>query len=356
VVVEAPDMAGLKYSPFDEDRPVSETLFSTKLITDYNFKTSSVEHFEDILRSAITDHKLSPSSRGAHFNGDFGFNGWSDLCIFHMSFGRELAADLVPEDPNDRMGFAWAIRGKNELVLKGKRYPAFGSHGVTFNSGPPRTILFSEDADISGVMMSRRRLADYCSKMLGYEIDGFVEFETQFHLDTSGGQSWQRLVDYAAAELSNPLSLVRRIPAARQQLEQMVMTGFLLAQTHNHSGALLRPQSPAAPYYVRRAEAYIEAHYAEPLSLADIAAQAGVSARSLQNGFQNFRNMTPMAFLRRVRLEHAHRSLLAADPAFATVTDIAIGSGFSHMGEFAALYRRTFGETPRETLLRKVRG
>jgi transcriptional regulator GlxA family with amidase domain len=90
-------------------------------------------------------------------------------------------------------------------------------------------------------------------------------------------------VDYAATELSNPLSLVRRIPAARQQLEQMVMTGFLLAHTHNHSGALLRPQSPAAPYYVRRAEAYIEAHFRDPLSLADIAAHAGVSARSLQN-------------------------------------------------------------------------
>jgi hypothetical protein len=157
------------------------------LVADYMFRTSKLEEFEDILRSTITDHKLSPSKRGMQFEGDFGFNGWSDLCVFHMSFGRELAADLVPEDTNDRMGFAWAMRGKNEL--KGRRYPAFGSHGVTFNSGPPRTILFTEDADVRGVMMSRTRLADYCAKLLGYEIDGFVEFETQFHLDTAGGQS-----------------------------------------------------------------------------------------------------------------------------------------------------------------------
>lgn len=133
------------------------------------------------------------------------------------------------------------------------------------------------------------------------------------------------------------------------------MTGFLLTHNHNHSDALLRPQSPAAPYYVKRAEAYIEAHFAEPLSLADIAAQAGVSARSLQNGFQNFRHMTPMAFLRRVRLEHAHRALLMADPAFSSVTDIAIDCGFSHMGEFSALYKRAFGVTPRDTLLKKMR-
>lgn len=168
----------------------------------------------------------------------------------------------------------------------------------------------------------------------------------------AGGHSWQRLVEYAAVELSNPLSLVRRLPAARQQLEQMVMTGFLLAHTHNHSSALLRPQSPAAPYYVRRAEAYMEEHFREPLSLADIAAHAGVGARSLQNGFQNFRHMTPMAFLRRLRLEHAHHNLLVADPAFTTVTDVAISCGFSHMGEFSALYKRTYGETPSQTLLR----
>lgn len=336
-----------------EKRPQASTILSPNgLVVDYNFKTTKVEEFEDILRNTITDHRLSPTARGSHFDGDFGFNGWGDLCVFHMSFGRELAADLVPEDANDRMGFAWAMTGKNELLLEGKRYPAFGSHGVTFNSGPPRTILFSEDSDIRGVMMSRRRLADYCTKLLGYDIDGFVEFETQFYLDDASGQSWQRLVQYAATELGDPLSLTRQMSAARHQLEQMVMTGFLLAHRHNYSDALLRQQSPAAPYYVKRAEAYIEAHFAEPLSLAEIAAQAGVSARSLQNGFQNFRHMTPMAFLRRVRLQHVHQALLRADPKFATVTDIAIGCGFTHMGEFAALYKRTYGVTPRETLHR----
>jgi AraC-like DNA-binding protein len=135
----------------------------------------------------------------------------------------------------------------------------------------------------------------------------------------------------------------------------MVITGFLLAHSHTYSRALLQPQSAAAPYYVKRAEAYIEMHYTYPLSLADIAAHAGVSARSLQNGFRNFRHMTPMAFLRSVRLQHAHRDLLGADPTFSTVTDIAICCGFNHMGEFATLYKRTFGVTPSQTLLQKLK-
>jgi len=103
---------------------------------------------------------------------------------------------------------------------------------------------------------------------------------------------------------------------------------------------------------VKRAEAYIEAHFAEPLSLADIAAHAGVGARSLQSGFQNFRKVTPMAFLRSVRLQHARQALRKADPTVSTVTEIAMTCGFNHLGEFAALYGRAFGETPRQTLLR----
>ncbi|NNC00717.1 helix-turn-helix transcriptional regulator, partial [Corallococcus exiguus] len=86
--------------------------------------------------------------------------------------------------------------------------------------------------------------------------------------------------------------------------------------------------------------------------LADIAAHAAVSARSLQNGFQNFRSMTPMAFLRAVRLQRAHAMLLAADPASATVTGIAMSVGFNHMGEFASLYKRSFGASPSHTLWR----
>jgi transcriptional regulator GlxA family with amidase domain len=106
---------------------------------------------------------------------------------------------------------------------------------------------------------------------------------------------------------------------------------------------------------VKRAEAYIEAHFTELLSLAEIAAHAGVSARGLQNGFQNFRQMTPMAFLRSVRLQHARRALLKADPATSTVTEIAMSCGFSHMGDFAAIYKRAFSEPPSQTLWSSAR-
>lgn len=326
------------------------------LLAEFEFRTSRLEEFEEIVKRTVTGHTLKPFRRGDRSDCTFAFNGWRDFCIFHMGFGRALTAELETEEADDRVGFSMARAGSCDLLWKGKRYTNAGPQGVTFTSGPPKSLIFSEDGDAWGVVLCRRRIAEICSKLLGREIDVAIEFEPQLRLDDAPGRSWVRLVHYATGEITNPHSLVSRIPAARMQLEQTVITGFLLAHTHTYSLALHQPQDAAAPYYVKRAEAYIEAHYAEPLSLAEIAAQSGVSARNLQNGFQNFRHMTPMAFLRRVRLEHAHRALLKADPAYASVTDIAVGCGFGHMGEFASLYKRMYGVTPRETLSKKMNG
>ncbi|RDI57094.1 hypothetical protein [Microvirga subterranea] len=43
------------------------------------------------------------------------------------------------------------------------------------------------------------------------------------------------------------------------------------------------------------------------------------------------------------------------DPAFATVAGLTLGCAFGHMGEYAALYKRTYGVSPRETLQKKPR-
>ncbi len=215
---------------------------------------------------------------------------------------------------------------------------------------------YQDNCETVSILLNRRKLAEQCAKLLGHEIEGLMEFDRQMSFESAGGQSLRRLGLYVAGELSDPFSMTRQVPAVAQQLEQMVSTAFLLGHSHTYSDALLRPQSAAVPFYVKRAEAFIEAHFSEPLSLADIAAHAGVSARSLQNGFQNFRNTTPMGFLRSLRLKRAYETLLLSDPGTVTVTEIALRCGFGHLGEFATVYRHTFGEAPRQTLARARAG
>lgn len=59
-----------------------------------------------------------------------------------------------------------------------------------------------------------------------------------------------------------------------------------------------------------------------------------------------------METLRQVRLARVRQALLT-DTDTATITEIAMGWGFTHMGRFSLSYRQVFGESPSETLRRR---
>ncbi|GAA4880596.1 helix-turn-helix transcriptional regulator [Kitasatospora terrestris] len=119
-----------------------------------------------------------------------------------------------------------------------------------------------------------------------------------------------------------------------------------------HSGRDARPadSSDSTSETVRRAVAFIESNADRDIALADIAGAAYVTPRAVQYAFRRHLGTTPLAHLRRVRLAAAHRDLLAADPATATVTGIAMRWGFAHAGSFAAHYRAAYGMPPSAAL------
>lgn len=105
------------------------------------------------------------------------------------------------------------------------------------------------------------------------------------------------------------------------------------------------------PAAVRHAAAFIEAHADQPVTLADIAAAAGVTGRALQSAFRRYYDTTPMGYLRQARLECAYTELRGADPAASvTVAAVARRWGWTSPGQFTAAYQRRFGETPDRTL------
>jgi transcriptional regulator GlxA family with amidase domain len=89
------------------------------------------------------------------------------------------------------------------------------------------------------------------------------------------------------------------------------------------------------------------------VSSVELATQVGVGVRALQLAFRRYRNSTPQRFVRERRLELARRRLVAG--VGSTVTDVALATGFAHLGRFSAEYRARFGESPSETRRRRSR-
>jgi AraC-like DNA-binding protein len=131
------------------------------------------------------------------------------------------------------------------------------------------------------------------------------------------------------------------------------MEGVLLRLLHGSPvyRAITQARSPAASRDVRRAEIFVRTYASTDISLADIASAAGVNIRTLQINFMRYRNMTPMEYLRNIRLDRARDLLLSGK---VQVADAAFESGFSHQGRFASRYRVRFGEAPSVTLKHAV--
>ena len=59
---------------------------------------------------------------------------------------------------------------------------------------------------------------------------------------------------------------------------------------------------------------------------------------------------SPMRYLKQLRLNRARMLLRKGSHEVTSVSECAHFAGFSHLGRFSADYRRTFGESPSQTL------
>ena len=127
---------------------------------------------------------------------------------------------------------------------------------------------------------------------------------------------------------------------------------FLLATDHPHRPLLNSQARFVAPRTIRPALDIIETEPHLPHSLASLARRCGIGSRALQQGFARHLGMSPMSYLRQVRLGRAHQDLLIADPSVETVASIAKRWGYTNPGRFAAAHAARYGETPAATIRR----
>jgi AraC family ethanolamine operon transcriptional activator len=109
----------------------------------------------------------------------------------------------------------------------------------------------------------------------------------------------------------------------------------------------LRPTRRRAA--VERARAYIREYLTEPTRLIDLCRHAYIQQRSLEYGFRDIVGLSPMTYIKMLRLGEVHRRLLTDPPAVSSISNLALDSGFHHLGQFAADYKRLFMENPSAT-------
>jgi len=241
--------------------------------------------------------------------------------------------------------------GRMQARHAGHEVVAGPSTGIVFGPGNPVYTMHDANSANLAVKIERDALEQELAALLGRPVAGPIDLPPAIDLSGGPGHSWSRLVRLLRDELEHQESLIYQ-PLIAEQLRGSVLSGLLLSVPHRYHAELTGPATAGPPRAIRRAVDAVHDEPERPFSVADLAAIAGMSVRSLQEGFRRHLGCTPMAYVQQVRLLRAHESLRLADPLRTTVAATAHRWGFAHLGRFASAYRERFGEPPSETLRR----
>jgi AraC-like DNA-binding protein len=95
--------------------------------------------------------------------------------------------------------------------------------------------------------------------------------------------------------------------------------------------------------HLLRAKDLADARYAEPLSVADLAAAAGLSRAHFSREFRRAFGEPPHAYLLTRRLERAAALLRGTDRS---VADVCLSVGLQSLGSFTTSFSRMYGVSP----------
>jgi AraC family transcriptional regulator len=109
-----------------------------------------------------------------------------------------------------------------------------------------------------------------------------------------------------------------------------------------------------APAWMRRVQALLHDSFRDSVSLDHVAQVAGVHPSHVAREFHRIYGMTVGDYVRKLRVEFVAERLVQPHKDTPSLTDLALGAGFSSHAHMASMFKRATGMTPTE--YRKAHG
>jgi AraC-like DNA-binding protein len=318
---------------------MSPAVFHVNALRRYRlFESTDLDQTRELISNVMQPHALVPTG-SVNGRSYMDFVNLGGLGLGTIGFGDAMHVGVKAIDGYYLLMFC--VVGEAEVLTMGRSLQVNREQGVLCSPGQ----AFDAHLSPSSVQLVLRIDPDALEKQTGLNADDLTSLVPVGGLHMRGWMQQLQLV----ASSTELLACARSNPRVAVQIERLLLDLFAAghaghaAESNGHVG------NTVSPAFMKRAEAFIEAHCSEALEVLEIANAAGVSARTLRDGFQHFKEVSPMQFVRHLRLERA-RDALRKSSSDRRVAEIALDCGFTHLGRFAMAYKRIFGELPSDTL------
>lgn len=309
--------------------------------------TRDLEEAREEVARVFCPHYLQLTSRNGHLDMLYNCAWIGGVGINYLRYGDEIR--ITPGTLKTFYLIQIPLSGRAAVKIGDRVVASDRYHASLLSPTEPVDMVWSAGCEQLLIYLRRDAVEEFAGQHGPGEKGQTVLFDPRIEMNAPAVRSWMRLVQVAEQDLESEGHLLSD-PVVATYFEQVLIAGLLAAQSN--SSSLSSPRRQVAPLSpaVRIALDMIESSPERPWRVAELAAHAGVSPRTLQDAFRRVRGTSPMGELRRVRLARAHTDLLDGTPLDTSVTEIATRWGFFHLGRFSQIYRSAFKELPSQTL------
>jgi AraC-like DNA-binding protein len=229
------------------------------------------------------------------------------------------------------------------FVLRGSKTVLIGDQVLRYESG--HHFVYTVETPVTGQVVGASAARPYLA--IGFRYDVGIAAALLADLQPVIGEDGLRthpldddLLD-AWRRMMRLLDRPVEIPVLAPMLEREIL--FRLLQ--GPQGARLRQhiRADGAVFGIRRAIAWIRAHYHEPIRVGQLAKIAHMSIASFHRHFKATTAMSPIQYQKQIRLLEARQRLIARA---GNVAHVAFAVGYQSLSQFSREYARQFGSPP----------
>lgn len=312
-------------------------------------QSQDVDETRALVAGVFCDHRLSLTDRTSQLDYRHRYFRTPAMSFSVIRYGAGVR--VAPQALESFFLIQLPLKGGDRIESAKESLLSQPGRGTIHCPGESFSMNWSADCAKLAVRIERDAMERHAAALLGRPLPQRLHFAAEMDTRKGSGLAWERTIRQLLRSVQQTPELVGH-PLMQAQFEQLVMSGLLIWQGNTLSNCLGQPTANVQPRHLKLAEDYMRAHLDAPITNEELAALTGISLRTLYNSFRKFRGVSPMRYLRDLRMDKVREALLDAD-GIHNVTTVATQWGFFELGRFAAEYRRRYGESPSDTLRRR---
>lgn len=308
--------------------------------------TRDLEEAIDSVGRIYCEHRLRLHPTASAVDTELNIHGPIAHPVVRLRYGAPVSVEA-----GDLPGLILIMRctGGKGTVSQGSKFAEWQwGRTLAVSAGAPTGFKFGREFSQTTLRVDPEHLNMMCSRALGRPLERPMRFDL-VPFSNSMEATWNGALSFLDADWGAQ----DHPEAVNRSIAEFLLNLLLHGHPHTYTEAMARLESQPQARVVRRARDLVEADKPAILHVSELASALEVSVRTLQASFRAELKTTPLAYLRKARLQRAREALLCGD-ASTTVTEAALALGFLHLGRFSMHYKSAFGESPSITLAKAL--